>query len=150
MAHTASPLALAALLLVSAMVALTMPQEASAGPLWDYVHKPDPNYKVTNLHLANALSAKHVAAVCLLPPPTQWSDTGITMTKDGDDGYVGHLLNLTSQAWLTPADTTRHIWHHQLLVIIPNNYANHTTAAIYNTGGEDPIPDKLPNDAEVL
>mgnify|MGYP000453753514 FL=1 len=36
------------------------------------------------------------------------------------------MLNLTSQAWLTPEDTDRHIWTHQLMVFVPTGCMNYS------------------------
>ena len=60
-------------------------------PQDDYVNKPDPTYK---WHLAGQ--------------------------KTGD-GYTAYFINMTSQTWLTAADSSRPVWYHWLTVCIPNN-----------------------------
>lgn len=85
----------------------------SAGPLWDYANAPDPTFG--------------------------WVDTGYRLNNTD---YTGYLLNLTSQSWLTPADTDRHVWTHQLMVFVPKDCMNYTIGFIYVTGGDnnDPKP----------
>lgn len=63
---------------------------ACATPLDDYVNRPDPTY------------AWNVAG----------SFTGV--------GYTAYSINLTSQTWLTAADTDRPVWQHWLVVCVPN------------------------------
>ena len=42
--------------------------------------------------------------------------------KDGSVHWTGHVLNMTSQRWLTDAETSRSLWWHYLVVIKPSNY----------------------------
>eukprot|EP00227_Mantoniella_beaufortii_P010629 CAMPEP_0197600516 /NCGR_PEP_ID=MMETSP1326-20131121/33406_1 /TAXON_ID=1155430 /ORGANISM="Genus nov. species nov., Strain RCC2288" /LENGTH=85 /DNA_ID=CAMNT_0043167623 /DNA_START=30 /DNA_END=284 /DNA_ORIENTATION=+ len=65
---------------------------AAGSPLWDYVNTPDAVYN--------------------------WVDTGF---RYNETGWSGYMLNLTSQTWLTPAESDRSVWTHQLLVVIPDN-----------------------------
>ena len=86
-------------------------------------------------------------------------DTGITI-RGGDNksnGWTGHLLNLTSQAWLTPADFTSaigHIWTHNLLVVVPDAGVKYPDAsALWITGGGNGgAPNQAPDasDEDVL
>ncbi len=81
-----------------------------ATPLDDYVNTPDPNYA--------------------------WTDTGIVL--DGPDGaYKGYVLNMTSQRWLTDADTTRSIWWHTLVIIVPKYVIHKNSGFLWITGGNN-------------
>jgi hypothetical protein len=70
---------------------------ASSTPLDDYVNKPDPAYK--------------------------WSDIGVRQRGPACTFYV---LNMTSQSWLSPADwhfsfgVAGNQWWHYILVAIPD------------------------------
>jgi len=97
-------------------------QHAAAGPLWDYANAPDPTFG--------------------------WVDTGYRLNNSD---YTGYMLNLTSQAWLTPEDTDRHIWTHQLMVFVPTGCMNYSIGFIYVTGGDNndpkpPSPDSFNED----
>ncbi len=100
---------------------------AFGSPLWDYVHLDDGAYS--------------------------YFDTGLKLVEPG---WTGHLLNVTSQKWLTPADFAGpfgHIWTHQVLVIVPTKVTYTDAAALYITGnGNDQAPNKLPDatDEDVL
>jgi PhoPQ-activated pathogenicity-related protein len=74
----------------------------------------------------------------------------------GRDGvtWTGHVLNMTSQQWLTPEDVDRSIWFHYLVVIIPSNLntdAFKYNASLYVTGGSNTgaIPSS-PTDEDLL
>lgn len=56
-------------------------------------------------------------------------------------GYTGYQLNMTSQQWLTDADfapdsQTKSIWHHVLVVLVPDTIDYQRNATIYLTGGD--------------
>ncbi len=57
--------------------------------------------------------------------------------KFSGPGYTGYVLNMTSQMWLTPADSDRSIWWHYVAIIVPDliEFPNH--AVVYNTGGSN-------------
>jgi PhoPQ-activated pathogenicity-related protein len=99
--------------MVRLAVAALAAAAASASPLWDFVHAPNPLY--------------------------QWVDTGINITALG---WTGHLLNLTSGSWLTANDSNRHIWTHQMLVVLPTqlNPEFNDAAALWITGGGSDNP----------
>jgi len=99
--------------MVRLAVAALAAAAASASPLWDFVHAPNPLY--------------------------QWVDTGINITALG---WTGHLLNLTSGSWLTANDSNRHIWTHQMLVVLPTqlNTEFNDAAALWITGGGSDNP----------
>ena len=54
-----------------------------------------------------------------------WTDGGARLV--GDCSYDSHVplppypQNLTSGTWMTPDDSTRYVWWHQLFIIIPTN-----------------------------
>lgn len=53
---------------------------------------------------------------------------------------------MTSQRWLTDADTTRSLWWHYLVVIVPSNYnpSFARNATLWITDGDNDSPDELP------
>jgi PhoPQ-activated pathogenicity-related protein len=53
---------------------------------------------------------------------------------------------MTSQRWLTDADTTRSLWWHYLVVIVPSNYNPEfaRNATLWITDGDNDSPDELP------
>ncbi len=92
-----------------------------ATPLDDYVNKPDPNYAWVELpvrpvfHRGAFLSFVLIGgSICL----QEYQFKG--------PGYTGHVLNMTSQQWLTSADSDRSIWWHYLAVIVPDEIEFHT------------------------
>ena len=115
------------------LLLLTAASAVCASPLWDYVHKDDGAFA--------------------------WRDTGKTLhggPPGGNGSWTGYLLNVTSQAWLTPADFVGpfgHIWTHQVLVVVPDVIHYTDAAALWITGGgNDGAPDALPDasDEDVL
>lgn len=54
-------------------------------------------------------------------------------------GYHGAIIDLTSQTWLTAAETDRTVWKHWLRVVIPDNL-NSNKAFLYITGGANDRP----------
>jgi len=69
-----------------------------------------------------------------------WTDTGKNFKGPG---YTGHVLNMTSQQWLTPQDVDRSIWWHIVVVVIPEINSHPDKGALYLTGGDqnDGLPD---------
>ena len=55
------------------------------------------------------------------------------------DGYTTYVLDLTSQAWRTPAETNRPIWKHWLTIIKPDKVEG-TTGFLFVTGGSITSP----------
>ena len=89
----------------------------------DYVWREDPNYS--------------------------WTDTGEVIhghNRDRSVSYTGYILNMTSQRWLTDADTTRSLWWHYLVVIVPSNYNKdfRRNGTLWITDGSNDHPDELP------
>jgi len=73
-----------------------------------------------------------------------WFDTGVTLSGIGPDisenaSWVGYVLNVTSQKWMTDSDTSHSIWWHYLVVIIPNEVDTSRTnwGLLYVTGGDN-------------
>ena len=110
-----------------ALLLATLPLAALASPFYDYVHKDDGMYS--------------------------YFDTGKRLKESG---WTGYLLNVTSQAWLTPADFAGpygHIWTHSVLVVIPDKLNYLDAASLWITGNDnDGAPDSLPSatDEDVL
>ena len=74
----------------------------------------------------------------------QWVDSGHTIegrNAEGSVTYTGYCLNMTSQQWLTPEDSSRSIWWHQLVVIVPSNLNPEFSknATIWLTGGNNEV-----------
>jgi len=92
-----------------------------ATPLDDYVNKPDSNYK--------------------------WFDTNVSYTGPG---YRVHILNMTSQQWLTDNDVDRSIWWHYMAIVIPETMKYKDTNTMYITGdyNTDSVPS--PDSEDVL
>eukprot|EP00055_Hartaetosiga_balthica_P018470 m.134444 g.134444 ORF g.134444 m.134444 type:complete len:504 (+) comp9605_c0_seq1:141-1652(+) len=87
-------------------------------PLDVYVNKPDNNYKW--FEIANS-----------------------TFTGPG---YTGYVLNMTSQRWLTDADTPQSIWWHYQVIIMPDVVDYGGRAFLYITGGDN--SDSVPHSGE--
>ena len=63
--------------------------------------------------------------------------------------WTGYVLNFTSQQWLTPEESSRPIWWHILVVIVPNKLEYSNTPFLWITdgdNGDDAIPDPLGKD----
>ena len=110
------------LLLCSVLLAIG--KVALSTPLDDYVWKEDPNYS--------------------------WTDTGEIIHGHNigkTETYKGYVLNMTSQRWLTDEDTTRSLWWHYLVVIVPSNYnpstARNATLWITDGNNDDPVPNRF-------
>ena len=99
----------AAVAAFAAAVTLLCATAAVATPLDDYVNMPDPNFN--------------------------YVDTGL---RRGGNGWTGYVYNMTSQAWLTPEDSSQPIWWHWLVIIIPHDVVvNRSSALLYITGGDN-------------
>lgn len=82
------------------------------------------------------------------PDPLRLSFSGLNLTANGWDAYI---LNVTSGTWLTEAETTCHVWTHQVLVVVPWKLSADwapDNAGLWITGGHsDPgIPKVLSED----
>ncbi|KAK0058165.1 autocrine proliferation repressor protein A [Biomphalaria pfeifferi] len=76
-------------------------------PLDDYVHAFDPHYSYTLLYKVNTAE------------------------------YSLHMLNMTSQKWLTEKVTKTPIWWHYLSIIVPYNLNYNDTAFVWIDGGDN-------------
>ena len=85
-----------------------------------------------------------------------WTDTGLRLNGTNDAllpknrvSWTGYVLNVTSQAWLTPQDFNftsfgnvprGHVWWHILVVVVPSNRRPAATtdqSFLYLTGGNN-------------
>ena len=91
---------------------LIRPPYVAAAELDDYVARPDSNYGYVK----------------------RYSFSG--------PGYTGHLLQMTSQAWLSPAEVNHHIWRHWVRIVVPDVLVDNNTALLAIMGGShnDPQP----------
>jgi len=124
-ASAAAALALAALLAAA--------PAATASPLYDYVTRDDGAFA--------------------------WFDTNVTLSGGSNSsllpGWTGYVLNLTSQAWLTPGDFVGpigHIWTHQLVVVVPDDgpLAFPDAAALWITGNDNGAGVPSADDEDIL
>ena len=84
----------------------------------------------------------------------EWSDTGHRL--HGLDplhlkSWTGYVLNFTSQQWLTPEDSSRSIWWHYLVIIVPKEVKYPDQSFLWiasvNAGNmEDDMPSALQPD----
>ena len=74
-----------------------------------------------------------------------WYETGFTIQTPG---YTAYMLNMTSGTWLTPNDSSRYVWTHQLLVVVPVSYNPEyaSTGALWITGGD--VGDSNPSETD--
>ena len=80
-------------------------------------------------------------------PAYTWEDTGhrvVVEDYQGRGGWTGYFLNFTSQQWLTPEDTSRSVWWHLLVVVVPEHVEVQDTALLWLAEGhndEDTLQD---------
>jgi len=70
----------------------------------------------------------------------QWEDTGHRLVVNDyleRGGWTGYVLNFTSQQWLTPEDTSQHLWWHILVVVVPEHLEVNDTAMLWLADGEN-------------
>jgi PhoPQ-activated pathogenicity-related protein len=110
-------------IIAAALAAVLLVGLVAATPLDDYVNKADPNFA--------------------------FHDTGL---RRGGNGWTGYVYNMTSQQWLTANETSRPIWWHWLVIIVPHDVVqNRSKAFLYITGGDNNNGDGAPgNDSEDL
>lgn len=96
-------------------IAPAAPRAGRATGLDKYVNAPDPDYRYK-----------------------------LVKTLPGD-GYTAYVLDMTSQAWRTPAEVDRNIWKHWLTIIEPAEVKG-TTGFLFITGGS--VNDKAPERAD--
>lgn len=83
----------------------------------------------SNLRSAGTLTAldKYVAA-----PDTHFQHNLVSSTPG--KGFTTHLLDMTSQAWLTTNEVDRPVWQHWVTVVTPDKVA-HPNALLFIGGG---------------
>ena len=101
---------------VSAAVVGLLACPATSNALDDYVAKQDGHYS--------------------------YYDTGLRMEGESPRNGVltpwkGYVLNMTSQSWLTPADSSRPVWWHMLVVIEPDIVSHEDRGMLWITGGDN-------------
>ena len=67
------------------------------------------------------------------------------MRRVEGEGYVTHVLELTSQSWRAPDEVDRTLWRHWLSIVVPDGTSSRT-ALLYLTGGAN--DDAPPADAD--
>jgi len=100
------------------LLSISLFSSASSTSLDDYVWMPDPHFR--------------------------WFDTGARIegaSLDNTTRWVGYILNVTSQQWLTPEDVSLSIWTHFLVVIVPDNVKYKQNATLWICGGGNPLND---------
>jgi PhoPQ-activated pathogenicity-related protein len=120
--HVGKLVTLAMRLAFAFFAAALLVATAAATPLDDYVNAADPSFNFV--------------------------DTGI---RRGGNGWTGYVYNLTSQTWLTTAESDRPVWWHWLIVIIPHDVVmNRSKALLYITGGDNsnPTTNSIPSDSD--
>lgn len=56
--------------------------------------------------------------------------------SESGKGFEAHILNLTSQTWLTTDDVNRTTWRHWLKIVVPTD-VKHSTALLFIGGGSN-------------
>lgn len=120
----ACALALAAL----SGVALGKPIVGADGKTYLYEHARVPADEATPLD-------EYVAAEDTV---FAWRETNYTLKGWG---WTGHLLNLTSCAWLPEEEVgSASVWTHQLFVVVPDTIKDASTGTVWITGGDNGNP----------
>jgi len=73
-------------------------------------------------------------------PAYTWEDTGhrlVVEDYEGRGGWTGYFLNMTSQQWLTPEDTSQPYWWHIMVVVVPDQVEVQDTAMMWLTDGNN-------------
>jgi PhoPQ-activated pathogenicity-related protein len=107
--------AAAALFILFTASAFAAEKAGSLTPLDRYVQAPDPNYKYELVHAIPG------------------------------EGYTAYVLEMTSQAWRSPAEVDHPVWKHWLTIIKPDQ-VSHSTGFLFVTGGSN--TDKAPEKAD--
>ena len=81
-----------------------------------------------------------------------WNDTGARLHGLDPLHFVrwtGYVLNFTSQQWLTPEDSSRSLWWHILVIVVPKHVEYTDTPFLWITGennNDDFMPTTLSQD----
>ncbi|PIK49439.1 putative autocrine proliferation repressor protein A-like [Apostichopus japonicus] len=92
--------------------------EGNGNAFDDYIARPDPTYTYR-----------------VLPESTR--------VVPGE--YTAFVLNMTSQTWLTPQESSQPVWWHYLIIMVPDVVLYSDTAFVYITGGSNRIPSSPPD-----
>jgi PhoPQ-activated pathogenicity-related protein len=117
LAHPFKSLPLVLISLLAGLAAqAAAPKAAAVTALDRYVKAPDSNYKYE-----------------------------LVKTTPGE-GFTAYVIDLTSQAWRSPAEVNKPVWKHWLTVVKPRNVSS-TTGFLFITGGsnKDPKPPENPD-----
>ncbi len=93
------------------------------------------------LSMALTLSSSGYAVDFSLPDFLQERE-GYSWTfesKEEKKNYTIHVLRLRSQTWHTPEIVDRHVWEHELRLIVPHDL-RHPTAMVHVRGGKVGVP----------
>ncbi|CAE8623535.1 unnamed protein product, partial [Polarella glacialis] len=64
-------------------------------------------------------------------------------SEENNVSWTGHVLNMTSQQWLTAGETSQEVWRHPLTIIVPDNLKaagqSWTTLLIGGSGAGTPV-----------
>lgn len=108
--------------------------------------------KTALIILAPLLLFVGTAAAVLTPLDEYVSkDDGVfnveNLEKSGKgNGYTYYNYNVTTLKWLAPQDTNRHIWSHNLVVIVPDDLDETIDSAlVYLTGGDTKTNGDVPS-----
>src|SRR5581483_1562030 len=106
-------------------------------------------FTIILLALAAFAASKQTALDRFIQAPDPNFKYELVKTVAGD-GYTMYVLDLTSEAWRGPSDTSRPIWKHWLTVIKPDQIEG-TTGFLFITGGSITAPAPAaadPNDVD--
>jgi PhoPQ-activated pathogenicity-related protein len=71
-----------------------------------------------------------------------YKDTGVTL---GGNGWTAYIYNMTSQTWMTEAESSQPVWWHHVAIVIPHAVdASKQAAFMYITGGDNKHPMDFP------
>ena len=68
--------------------------------------------------------------------------------------WQAHVLNMTSQKWLTASEVSQSVWWHILVVVVPDNLQHTSNGVLWITGGDNkitstPIPNAKDEDVNI-
>lgn len=92
---------------------------------------------LAGLAAASAYNLTELDEFIAAPDDTyEWYDMNSTL--DGP-GWTAHLVNLTSQTWLTAEDSSQPVWWHVLAIIVPDNLSDKASSycGLWVTGGKN-------------
>jgi PhoPQ-activated pathogenicity-related protein len=76
--------------------------------------------------------------VAKLDTSFKYRDTGVVLNEDRLYGkWVGYVLNVTSQTWLSEDEVSISVWTHNLAIIVPDDLRVTDQALMYMTGWDN-------------